>query len=264
MQNRSTQAVLKLIERESCKGHSYFNLFTEMLDYFISLFSHGAIPAPQDRPWLDQLPEAMADCEPFADAFGTLYMDLAGRGHQSNMGQFFTPENIAEMMAAMIIDPAKSVRPFRICDPTCGSGVMILKSAKALRDTRHLHRWYAGDLDITCVKMTVVQCAINCIPAFVMHANTLTLKTYSGYLVDLFWYQETPEIGGWLPIIRKLREDELDVFAKSPMGTQMQQEAIKRDPALLFDVQAEAKKDKPKPKKEPKQKPLPPDAPTLF
>ncbi|HEC99873.1 MAG TPA: hypothetical protein ENN18_05775 [Proteobacteria bacterium] len=101
----------------------------------------------------------------FEDILGPAYMNLAGMGAKSFLGQFFTPWNVALMMAAMAMgerpdeDPEG---PIKIYDPACGSGVMLL-AGKAVAAGRHgrealrRYRFYGTDIDPICANMCRIQ-----------------------------------------------------------------------------------------------------------
>lgn len=82
-----------------------------------------------------------------------------------NSGQFFTPWNVASMMAQMALgdDPTSGFskeRPLTIYEPAAGSGVMLLAAIDHIGPDPHrneLVRYYAIDIDLTCVKMTRIQ-----------------------------------------------------------------------------------------------------------
>ncbi len=57
---------------------------------------------PTTRKCLDAYAQALADNEPFTDILGVAYMELAGKWKQSGLGQFFTPQNVAVMLASMV------------------------------------------------------------------------------------------------------------------------------------------------------------------
>ncbi len=97
--------------------------------------------------------------ETYQDIIGGLYIELIGS--DKGFGQFFTPWHIAKMMAEMIIGtPDLSIytaqQPMTICDPACGSGIMLLAVASSLpREFIDQGRvvFYGMDIDLTCVKM---------------------------------------------------------------------------------------------------------------
>jgi hypothetical protein len=80
----------------------------------------------------------------FEDVPGNVYMEL-GLGDVYK-GQYFTPFPVAQMMTAMtlnktFIPPAPGEPPFKIHEPACGSGVMLLASME------WLEHHYPGSLD---------------------------------------------------------------------------------------------------------------------
>jgi type I restriction-modification system DNA methylase subunit len=121
--------------------------------------------------------------EGFGDPLGEFFTMEITNGHN---GQFFTPEPICTMMAALQPEPEEGQR---ISDPTCGSGRTLL--AMAARN-RHLI-FYGADVDHVCVKMTVINFLLNSLTGEVAHMNTLSNDFYCGYktgvvLIDGFYY----------------------------------------------------------------------------
>lgn len=104
------------------------------------------------------------------------YNDYLGIAYQwlshsdKRMGQFFTPWNVAYMMAQMNLGDVKSQiekakaenRKISISDPTCGSGVMLLAAKRLIIEQGGLQgldyfEFYGQDLDAICVKMCQIQ-----------------------------------------------------------------------------------------------------------
>jgi len=102
-----------------------------------------------------------------ADLLGTLY--TIGLSHSSKRGQgtFYTPWNVALMMATMTVGghpdgPGALPPDARILEPACGSGVMVLAAAAALRDAGRdpaACTWMCVDTD----PMAIALCGINCL-----------------------------------------------------------------------------------------------------
>lgn len=112
---------------------------------------------------------------PFTDIMGPAYMIVASNGQRANLGQFFTPQPIAEMMAMMTLGDAPSPgQVVRACDPACGSGVMMLSLANTMLET-HGHEALAQlsvsciDLDGYCARMAACQFLVT------MHVHGLSL-----------------------------------------------------------------------------------------
>lgn len=73
------------------------------------------------------------------DILGRVFHEL--ELHNKYKGQFFTPQNVSDMMAKMSIgekDLCIERRGFvTVGEPTCGSGVMVISFAKAMREAGH-------------------------------------------------------------------------------------------------------------------------------
>lgn len=111
----------------------------------------------------------VAENEPFTDILGPIYMDLGSHGGRAVLGQFFTPQSIADMMAAMTAPAPKrgnAVGLTRVLEPTCGSGVMVMSTMRVIG---RQHGWEALrqysftliDLDYYCARMAAVQILAN-------------------------------------------------------------------------------------------------------
>jgi len=113
--------------------------------------------------------EAVEDL-PFRDILGSLFMRLDVNSVRA--GQYFTPWPIAEMMARMTFDREEFLRLVKergsvsVCDPACGSGVMLLAFGKVVhdalgRDGTNGLRLYGTDIDSRCVAMCRIQLRMN-------------------------------------------------------------------------------------------------------
>ncbi|MCC8155493.1 MAG: N-6 DNA methylase [Tannerellaceae bacterium] len=77
------------------------------------------------------------------DAFGILYEAcIASKGHRDNLGQFFTPPHICDLMTLYIGDE-KKITGQNISDPTCGSGRNLI----AFHVVHPGNYLYAEDID---------------------------------------------------------------------------------------------------------------------
>mgnify|MGYP002681990488 CR=1 FL=1 len=62
------------------------------------------------------------------DLFGELELNSAAKG------QFFTPYHLSRMMADILVEDQER---YRLCEPACGSGGMVIAFAEALRAARN-------------------------------------------------------------------------------------------------------------------------------
>jgi len=121
---------------------------------------------------------------PFSDILGELFMRLDVNSVRA--GQFFTPFPIAEFMSKVTFDSdtfmnkAKEKGCVTVCDPACGSGVMLLAFAKVVHDSLGREgtdklELYGMDTDIRCVLMCRIQLRLNGLDSFGRLAGRLGL-----------------------------------------------------------------------------------------
>lgn len=132
------------------------------------------------------------------DVLGKIFHDL--ELHNKWKGQFFTPQNVCDMMALMSIsaddEQIASKGYITVSEPCAGSGAMILGFAKAMKNRGFDHTSQmvvtATDVDLKCVYMTYLQLSLYGIPAVVIHGDTLALKEWSR------WYTPVYMLDGWV------------------------------------------------------------------
>jgi len=153
--------LLKEFERFAY-GQSPHTAFTDMLDWVLLPFKRydseveqqAALETYRNHKRVNQLVELVKIVgdlsEGFGDPLGELYMQAISKGHN---GQYFTPEPICDMMAAISVGNPEDGQT--VADCACGR--MLLSAAKM---NRHL-KFYGADLDITCCKMALVNMLLN-------------------------------------------------------------------------------------------------------
>lgn len=74
-----------------------------------------------------------------------------------------------------------------VCDSCSGSGGMLLSAVKKCAEENDGGRLfcYGSDIDLICVKMTVVNLMMNSVPSEVTWMNTLTMQHWRSYHIDL-------------------------------------------------------------------------------
>jgi hypothetical protein len=86
------------------------------------------------------------------DLLGVVYTTMRSHSAKAARGEFYTPPNVAEMMARMSLlglPPGQS-----ICDPTAGTGGLLRAAAQAIRDEGkdpHGYVWYGCDISPVAV-----------------------------------------------------------------------------------------------------------------
>lgn len=159
------------------------------------------------RAELDRFAHALAlvtvemEREP-CDVLGRLYMELE-LGNE-RLGQYYTPYDIAQLMAEMQIDSVvEQVQKdgfANVYEPSCGAGAFMVALSQAmlehgLNPQTQLHVT-AEDIAPQAMHMIYVQLTLLHIPAVVRRCDVLTLETFES------WPALAHVLGGWG---RKLR-----------------------------------------------------------
>lgn len=125
-----------------------------------------------------QMVDDMEDA-PIRDYLGKTFMALDMGS--SATGQFFTPDNIAQLMAAVTVDSVvegiKTNGWVTINEPTCGGGANVLAMARALKENginyqQHV-MFVCQDLDTRVALMCYVQMSLYGLPGWVRIGDTL-------------------------------------------------------------------------------------------
>lgn len=229
-EKRFSEALLSL-----SRTQSLYQVFDDFLDFAL-LYSRWWEPQPDSlleviKKYPDREAEslfseayrAMGDIADhggagFKDPFGDFFMEYLSSDRK---GQFFTPEELCELQARMMI-PEELPDDATIADPCCGSGRLLLAAAKINR--RAL--FYAADLDLTCCKMTLLNFIMNTMSGEIAWMNTLSLEVWKTWKVDkvmdgngmyLPYYQELAAGDSSFPV-RLGRTMQRDEPAPAPAG----------------------------------------------
>lgn len=115
------------------------------------------------------------------DVLGGIYM-MAGMGSKTT-GQFFTPFHVSELCARLTAYEPDEDGIYRLNEPSCGGGAMIIAAAKTLRDKginyQRKLEVVAQDLDWKGVYMCYLQLSLLGIKATCVQGDTLA-EPYSG------------------------------------------------------------------------------------
>ena len=137
------------------------------------------------------------------DCLGQLFMSLEMGNHWK--GQFFTPYELAGLMARMTVHDAKEQIQQRghitVMEPAAGAGAMVIAIADAMREQglnyQQCMHVTAIDVDPTAAHMCYVQLTLLHVPAVVVVGNSLSLEERGR------WFTPAHVLGGWG---RRLRE----------------------------------------------------------
>jgi uncharacterized protein (DUF983 family) len=172
-------------------GTGLHTAFTELLDWTLlpfkryedNLQQQNALDTYRNHPKVNELVELIKIVgdlsENFCDPLGELYIEAISNGHN---GQYFTPEPICDMMAAMQVGTGMEEGK-TVSDPACGSGRMLLAVAKLNRSCI----LYGADLDVTCCKMALVNMFFNSLQGKIAHMDRTVMIFMLGTKSLLRW-----------------------------------------------------------------------------
>lgn len=86
------------------------------------------------------------DIDAFGDAYEYLMTMYATNGGKSG-GEFFTPQEVGELLARIVIADKSSIN--KVYDPCCGSGGLLLKFAKILGSENVKNGFYGQEKNLT-------------------------------------------------------------------------------------------------------------------
>jgi len=189
MQNQSNpSALFKRNIEILAHSRGFRDVFTDLLDFAIHCLTlrddakllRNPLDSYIDRDkdlFLEAFNQIGSIMEDFTDAFGDIFMEYLSYGKN---GQFFTPQPICDMMAQMTM--GTDTKPgMSVCDCACGSGRTLLAAAKINRNMIFV----GSDIDLTCVKMAVVNLAYNSLIGEVAWMNTLSLEHYASFHIKV-------------------------------------------------------------------------------
>lgn len=118
------------------------------------------------------------------DVLGRLYMTL--EISDASMGQFYTPYDVAKLMAEMQVGELEShfseKQYVTVSEPACGAGAFLIAISQALRSRgiNFQERMHVTceDLSLVAVHMVYIHLTLLHIPAIVHRRNTLTMDTF--------------------------------------------------------------------------------------
>ena len=212
----NTPQTIRPLEKMVCdfaysNGYDPISVFNDFLRYVIHGFSPGAPPLmdwkykrQQNRHFMEMLTgwirlmQRELQSGGWFDAFGDLFMAISSKSGRQVNGQFFTPPDICDLMV-LCTDSGETATGKRICDPTCGSGRLLLAY-----HVRHLGNYLvAEDLNHTCCLMTVCNMLVHgCIGEVIHHDSLCPENFMDGWMVN----HTLPQTG--IPSIRRMSEEE--------------------------------------------------------
>lgn len=178
--------------------------FTTFIELFATLLASGGDPVngeERKKRYQDISDSLSADIrEEYLELFDLVKQTFAKNAddpvdilgevfHELNLqnawnGQFFTPNDVARLMAMLVNPTSKGKGRFALLlEPTCGSGTMVIAAAWAMKNNGEDYSKkllvVAQDIDIRCVWMAYIQLSLYKIPAVITHGNSLTEEVWA-------------------------------------------------------------------------------------
>ncbi len=158
---------------------------------------------PYTRKDLDEFSRAMAlliqemDERPFIDVLGEYYLNVAAHSSKQSRGEFYTPPEIAKLMAKLVfdVDEVKARgKPITVNEPACGSGGMVLAVAELFApDSVDLLRVTAQDINPVAADMCYINLTLWGIPSRIVLGDTLR-GTVCREWKNVHWFRVDEEL----------------------------------------------------------------------
>ncbi len=206
-------------------------VFSDFLEMTLCALQLGAaesryleIVRRYDKPEVDQFSLAFAalviemtgDGSGLVDVLGEYFMMEISHGRN---GQFFSPQPLCDMLSGMV----KAGGPgYRVADPACGSGRMLLAAAKFNRNIL----LFGADNDITCARMAAINLCLNGLFGEISWMDTLANKWYRGYKIEL--HQKG------VPYIREIDQEESYLVLRLPEPRVQKRQAVSQQLVFHF------------------------------
>lgn len=210
------QHMVRLFNGLRCK-YGVYDIFRDFCEMAACTISNWADPIHYDEREADYLRIAgryeREELNVFCEMLATLTQALEGLGprdvlgqifqaleiNNKDQGQFFTPQNVCECMAAMSLHDCKDVIQAKgyitVCEPAVGGGGMVFAACKVMEEQgldyhTQLHV-SAIDIDDRCANMAYIQMSMLGVPGIVYHGDALSGETRS------VWYTPAHITGEW-------------------------------------------------------------------
>lgn len=148
-------------------------------DPYLEIVDQYEDDRPEGERCIDLFKEALARLQ---EGMGETNMELLGGVYRAfgmnneAFGQYFTPQNVCAMMAEMQlpeeVDPERE-EPFRVLDPACGSGRLLVEAAKQIKGDAV---FTGQDKDLACVKMTALNLCFFNVDGRVVYGDSLRME----------------------------------------------------------------------------------------
>ncbi|WP_226006040.1 N-6 DNA methylase [Natrinema salinisoli] len=183
---------LTAIEQQRYSRHNVFDDWLDLMLYalqrrddpYLEIVEQYDNDRPEGNREIDYFTEAFAQLQQGmaatdADLLGVIY-EAYGQSSDA-FGQYFTPHNVSDAMAAMNLDDVDSTQysqddPLTVADPACGSGRMLISAAQAIPDDVEAAVFYGQDKDPMCGKMTALNLCLFNVDGYAVLGDSLRVE----------------------------------------------------------------------------------------
>jgi len=108
------------------------------------------------------------------DFFKEIYENIVQRGQRHRIGEYYTPEWLAELILREVLNPwwSKNSELPRILDPACGSGTFLVNAIHIMKDKLKHKGWIPEDI-LNYMLVSIVGVDINPLAVTIARANYL-------------------------------------------------------------------------------------------
>jgi type I restriction-modification system DNA methylase subunit len=186
------EPILEKLERIEGQGRSRYEIFSDWVDLMLySLEGNDESYLEIVEKYNNGLSQGRRPIDLYGQAFGELKrgltetnIDLLGVVYEKfgmdsdSFGQYFTPHNICDMKAAMILDIDETRESIlTIADPASGSGRLLISVVQKIPSGVD-SVFYAQDKDSDCAKMTALNMYFFDMDGYAVHGDSLKTEKY--------------------------------------------------------------------------------------
>ena len=188
--NPGLAPVRKELEAIMAKGHSGYRVYEDWVGlmfyafqrddpHYLEIMGQYRNEGPMGQREADHFAYALACLMEYMqatneEALGPLFEEYASSHY---MGQFFTPSNVAQLMAGICQTPPPEESRFTVLDPACGAGACLIAAAKEQTFEQNNRAIFVGqDIDLNCARMTALNLMFFNLDGIVLWGNHLALE----------------------------------------------------------------------------------------
>lgn len=123
----------------------------------------------------------------WCDPLGDIFEEIGSKKGKQMGGQFFTPKHICDLCTNLTIGGSSEegipspVQEGVFSDPTCGSGRMLISTARSSIGLNYKGFFIGQDIDRTCVMMSAINFFFHGMTGIVIHGDSLAMEIWGGW-----------------------------------------------------------------------------------